>query len=107
MAFSCLDGGRVALATMLSPLFFVCVVTCGSDRQAEARVAAAEGVEGPSLFSPASAEATQSEEKLALIVAIAEQGEPAEGARGLPAPERSRKRRRAVEQRAATPWVSC
>ena len=81
MAFSWLDGSKVALAAMSLPFLLVCVATCGSDRQAEARVAIAEGVEGPSLFPPSSAEATQSEEKLALIVAIAEQGEPPEGAR--------------------------
>ena len=81
MAFSWLDGSKVALAAMSLPFFLVCVATCGSDRQTETRMAAAEGVEGPSLFPPASAEATQSEEKLALIVAIAEQGEPPEGAR--------------------------
>ena len=72
---------KVALAVTFLPFFFLCVSTCGSDRQAEARVAAAEGVERPPLFAPVSAEAAQSEEKLALIVAISEQGEPPEGAR--------------------------
>ena len=70
-----------ALAVMLLPFFLLCVATCGSDRQAEDRVAAVEGVERQSWFPPVSAQATQAEEKLALIVAISEQGEPPEGAR--------------------------
>ena len=73
-------GGLEALAAMLLPFMLVCVTACGSDRIAEGRVAGAQTVDGRSLFSPMSEEEAQTREKLALIVAIAEQGEAPKGA---------------------------
>ena len=68
-----------AVSMMVLPLLVVCTATCNPDRLAEAREAAMVVLDESSPFSPVSEGAAQSREKLALIVAIAEQGEPATG----------------------------
>ena len=72
-------GGKERVAAMLVPVLLACVTTCGSDRMSEGRVAGARvAVGSPSLWAMPGV--AQSGEKLALIVAIAEQGQAPEGA---------------------------
>ena len=59
------------------------VAACDTDRMPEARRAVAAAVGGLPLFPPTSQEEAQSREKLALIVAIADQGEQDEAATAM------------------------
>ena len=74
-------GGAGWLGAMLPTLSLACLTACDLDRAPAAQETVAAAMGGLPLFSRVSEEDAQSREKLALIVAIAEQGEAPEGAR--------------------------